>query len=175
MKNPNGTGTISKKTGRSKPWVVYGAGVLIDGVYKRPYLGSFKTKKEAEQRRIEFYVNPDVKKSDMTFKQVYDDFIETARFKRLSNSQKAVYKSAFMHCKLLYSLTFANIRTSQLQACIDKLAEEGKSLSSISKQKVLFSVLYSYAIENDIVNKNYSQFVILPNIEQKAKRALTDI
>lgn len=175
MKNPNGTGTISKKTGRSKPWVVYGAGVLIDGVYKRPYLGSFKTKKEAEQRRIEFYVNPDVKKSDMTFKQVYDDFIETARFKRLSDSQKAVYKATFKHCELLYSLTFANIRTSQLQACIDKLAEEGKSLSAISKQKILFSVLYSYAIENDIVNKNYSQFVILPNIEQKAKRALTDI
>ena len=175
MKNPNGTGTISKKSGRSKPWVVYGAGVLIDGVYKRPYLGSFKTKKEAEQRRIEFYVNPDVKKSDMTFKQVYDDFVETARFKRLSNSQKAVYKSAFMHCKLLYSLTFANIRTAQLQECVERLSESGKSFSAVNKLKILFSVLYSYAIENDIVNKNYSQFVILPKVEQKSKRALTDI
>ena len=80
MRNPNGTGTVTKKPNRAKPWLVYGAGVLIDGVYKRPYLGSFKTKKEAEQRRIEFYVNPNVKKSDMTFKQIYDDFLKSARF-----------------------------------------------------------------------------------------------
>lgn len=175
MKNPNGTGTISKKSGRSKPWVVYGAGVLIDGVYKRPYLGSFKTKKEAEQRRIEFYVNPDVKKSDMTFKQVYDDFVETARFKQLSKSSQDTYKAAFKHCEKLYSLTFANIRTAQLQECVEKLSESGKSFSAVNKLKILFSVLYSYAIENDIVNKNYSQFVILPKVEQRSKRALTDI
>lgn len=175
MKNPNGTGTITKKPNRAKPWLVYGAAVLIDGVYKRPFLGSFKTKKEAEKRRIEYYVNPEVKKSDITFKQVYDEFLETARYKQLSKSQKDVYASAYKRCDLLYSLTFANIRTSQLQACIDTLDKEGKSFSTISKQKVLFSVLYSYAIENDIVNKNYAKFIVLPKVEQNEKRAFSDI
>ncbi|MBO5184673.1 MAG: hypothetical protein J6D79_02935, partial [Clostridia bacterium] len=111
----------------------------------------------------------------MTFKQVYDDFVETARFKQLSKSSQDTYKAAFKHCEKLYSLTFANIRTAQLQECVEKLSESGKSFSAVNKLKILFSVLYSYAIENDIVNKNYSQFVILPKVEQKSKRALTDI
>ncbi len=175
MRNPNGTGTVSKKSGRSKPWVVYGAGTLIDGVYKRPYLGSFKTKKEAEQRRMEFYLNPNIKKSDLTFKEIFDDFCQTARYKRLGKSQQAIYNAAFKDCGLLYSLTFANIRTAQLQACIDDLEKRGRSFSKISKQKVFFSVLFSYAIENDIVNKNYAQFIVLPKVEQKAKRAFTDL
>ncbi len=175
MRNPNGTGTITKKPNRSRPWLVYGAGVLIDGVYKRPYLGSFKTKKEAEQRRIEFYVNPNIKKSDMTFKQIYDDFLKSARFNQLSKSSQDTYKASFKHCEKLYSLTFSNIRTSQLQECIDKLSESGKSYSAVNKLKILFSVLYSYALENDIVTKNYAQFIIMPKIEQTQKRALTDI
>nr|DAE14241.1 MAG TPA: Integrase [Siphoviridae sp. ct0uL16] len=175
LRNPNGTGTVTKKTGRARPWLVYGAGVLIDGVYKRPYLGSFKTKKEAEQRRIEFYINPNVKKSDMTFKQIYDDFLKSARFNQLSKSSQDTYKASFKHCEKLYSLTFSNIRTSQLQECIEKLSESGKSYSAVNKLKILFSVLYSYALENDIVTKNYAQFIILPKIEQTQKRALSDV
>ena len=67
------------------------------------------------------------------------------------------------------------MRVSINQECIDEFAKKGKSFSSVNKLKVLFSVLYSYAIENDIVNKNYAQFIILPRIEQNQKRALTDI
>ena len=175
MRNPNGTGTISKKPGRNKPWVVYGAGVLVDGVYKRPFLGSFKTKKEAEIRRLEYYSNPEVKKTDLSFNQVYDDFCASARFKKLSKSQQQCYQAAFKQVERLYPLTFSNIRTAQMQAEIDRLAESGKSFSSVSKLKVLFSVLYSYALENDIVAKNYATYIIVPDVEQKQKRCLTDI
>lgn len=175
MRNPNGTGTISKKPGRNKPWVVYGAGVLVDGVYKRPFLGSFKTKKEAEIRRLEYYSNPDIKKTDVSFKQVFDDFCASARYKKLSKSQQQCYQAAFKQSERLYSLTFAKIRTAQMQAEVDRLAESGKSFSSISKLKILFSVLYSYALENDIVTKNYATYIILPEVEQKQKRCLTDI
>lgn len=175
MRNPNGTGTISKKPGRNKPWIVYGAGILVDGVYKRPFLGSFKTKKEAEIRRLEYYSNPEIKKTDLSFKQVYDDFCASARFKKLSKSQQQCYRAAFKQVERLYPLTFSNIRTAQMQTEIDRLAESGKSFSSISKLKVLFSVLYSYALENDIVTKNYATYIIVPDVEQKQKRCLSDI
>lgn len=175
MRNPNGTGTISKKPGRNKPWIVYGAGVLVDGVYKRPFLGSFKTKKEAEIRRLEYYSNPEIKKADISFRQVYDDFCNSARFKKLSKSQQQCYQAAFRQVERLYPLTFSNIRTAQMQSEVDRLAGEGKSFSSVSKLKVLFSVLFSYALENDIVKKNYAQFIVIPDVEQKQKRCLTDI
>lgn len=175
MRNPNGTGTITKKSGRNKPWIVYGAGVLVDGTYKRPYLGAFRTKKEAEERRMAYYSNPEIKKVDLTFKNVYDDFCGSARFKKLSKSQQQCYQAAFKRAERLCPLTFANIRTAQMQEEIDRLAESGASFSSVSKLKVLFSVLYSYALENDIVAKNYATYIIVPDIDQKQKRSLTDM
>ena len=47
MKRANGTGTIVKKAGRAKPWIVYGAAYRDGEKVVRPYLGSFLKAKEA--------------------------------------------------------------------------------------------------------------------------------
>lgn len=45
----NGTGTIYKLSGkRRKPWVARSPLMDIDGEMKQPFIGTFKTRKEAE-------------------------------------------------------------------------------------------------------------------------------
>ena len=50
-RSANGTGTIYKRKGVSKTYIVYGRAYNENGVMKREYLGAFKTRKEAEERQ----------------------------------------------------------------------------------------------------------------------------
>ena len=56
MRNPNGTGSIFKKKGKSrKPYIVRAAAYLTEeGKYKRPVIGSAETLKEAKKMLFEF-------------------------------------------------------------------------------------------------------------------------
>ncbi|MBE6745877.1 MAG: hypothetical protein E7558_00285 [Ruminococcaceae bacterium] len=174
-RSANGSGTIYKRKGVSKPYIVYGKAYLSEGVMKREYLGAFKTRKEAEERRIAYIINPEVRKSDLTFKEVYEDYIKTNRFRDLTRSTQDGYKAAYKHCARLYSVRFADLRTAQMQEIINDLASAGKSSSSVNKVKLLFSLLSTYAMQNDIITKNYSEFITLPKFEKTEKRALTDL
>ncbi len=174
-RSANGSGTIYKRKGVSKPYIVYGKAYLENGVMKREYLGAFKTRKEAEERRINYIINPDIRKTDLTFKDVYEDFIKTTRYANLTRSTQDGYKAAYKRCSKLYSVRFADLRTAQMQEIINSLAEMDFSESTVKKVKLLFSILYTYAMQNDITNKNYSEFVTMPKFEHTEKRPLTDI
>lgn len=175
MRSSNGMGTITKRKGVTKPYLVYGTAVKVDGVTKRPYLGAFKTRKEAEQRRIEYYQNPNIKRSELTFKQVFEEYKKSMKYTKLSKSSQDNYKAAYKHCEKLYGIFFCNLRTGQMQEIINDMHTKGMSKSSVKKVLTLFSLLYRYALENDVVNKNYAEYVILPDIEEKEKREMTDI
>lgn len=75
--------------------------------------------------------------------------------------------------KPLYKIKFRELRTQQMQKIID--ANNTLTLSSLSKIKLLFSQLYKYGMENDIVNKNYSDFIILPKQKSKLKDSFTEL
>lgn len=175
MKNANGMGTITKRKGVRNPYLVYGAAVLVDGVYKREYLGSFKTKKEAEERRIAYYINPEIKRSDITLKDLYEEFQTTKRFQKLAKSSKDCYRAAFKRSVKYHNFTFANLRTANMQEIVDQIENEGKSRALQEQVKNFFGVLYDYAIKNDIVQKNYAQYIELGSKSGTGRRALTDL
>lgn len=174
-RSANGSGTIYKRQGVSKPYLVYGKAYNENGIMKREYLGSFKTRKEAEERRIAYITSPDIKRTDLTFKDVYEDYTKSARYANLTASTQQCYSAAFKHCTRIYSLRFSELRTAQFQEIITDLVEQGLSQSSVTKVKLLFTVLSGYALQNDIITKSYADFVVLPKFEQKQKRALTDL
>ncbi|MCM1365076.1 MAG: site-specific integrase [Faecalibacterium sp.] len=175
MRSSNGMGTITKRKGVTKPYLVYGTAVNVNGVMKRPYLGSYRTRKEAEQRRMEYYANPNITRTELTFQEVYDDYRKTLKYTELSKSAKDCYSAAYKKCINLYGITFSNLRTAQMQEVINKMHAENKSESTMQKAKNLFLLMYGYAMQNDIVNKNYASYVIIPKTEHKEKRALTDL
>lgn len=174
-RSANGCGTIYKRKGVSKPYLVYGKAYNENGTMKREYLGSFKTRKEAEERRVAYITNPDIKRTDLTFSDIFNEYQNTARYKLLSKSAQDVYHSSYKHCSPLYQLRFSDIRTAQFQSVVDAAAEKGFSQSTVQKVKLLFTTLSNYALQNDIITKSYADFVVLPKFEQTEKRALTDL
>lgn len=81
------------------------------------------------------------------------------------------YNAAYKKIKPLYKIKFRELRTQQMQKIIDE--NNTLSIASLSKIKLLFSQLYKYGMENDIVNKNYSDFIILPKQKSKLKDSFT--
>ena len=175
MKRANGTGSIVRKKGRAKPYIVYSPARFENGKRVIDYLGSFKLKAEAQNFLDEYNRDPTVLRSSMTFAQVYNDFTASKHYEKLSKSTRDGYAAAYKHCAALHSLRFSEIRTVQFQAVIDLLEEKKLSFSSMHKVKVLFTALSKYALQNDVIKKSYAGFVILPDDESESKRALTDI
>ena len=175
MRFANGYGSIIKLGGnRRKPYAVrVTAGYEEKGLndkgimqYKQKYkyLGYYEKQSEANAALVAYNADPyDITKHNITFSELYDEW--TARkFTDISKSTISGYIGAYNKCQPLYNIPFKDIKTKHLQAVIDA----NKHLSSIPQFKHLFNQLFNYALENDLVNKNYSTFVKLP--KQKAKK-----
>ncbi len=68
------------------------------------------------------------------------------------------YVAAYKACSNIHKMAFADIKTEHMQKELD-----GWEIGHASKQnmKILFGLLYKFAIQNDIVEKNYAEFVEL--------------
>lgn len=174
MKNPNGYGSVYKLSGkRRKP---YGVRKTIgwDNNGKQIYrnIGYYKTRPEAILALAEFNKNPyDIEVSTITFSEVYEKW-SAEKFDKISHSNVNGYTAAFKTSESLHNMKFVDIKTSHLQAIIDNC---GKGYGTLRKIKVLFNQLFKYAMENDIVNKDYSKFVELgENDNESSRKPFTD-
>lgn len=111
----------------------------------------------------------------MTLQQLKEEFFQSQRFKNISKQTQDNYKAAWNHIAPLGEYKVKDIRTAHYQAIIDKCAEKGKSLSSLQKIKILAGLLCDYAVQNDILNKNYATFIVLPKAEQKEKIPFSEL
>lgn len=164
-KLPNGTGSIKHLSGvRSREWAAYphvtkfsenGSPVLD------PAIGYFKTYEEAYRALILYNAAaPMTQGSDsITFAELYELYYRS-KFnnskKKLSRSSAYSSKAAFHNCKELHNRKFLDLRKADLQAVIDDCPLKHSSLELIV---TLFKGMYSYAIQNDIIEKDYSKYV----------------
>lgn len=149
-KRANGTGNICKMPGsRSKPWVARKAGV---------YVGSYETRTEA-QRALDRLTDADVnEKYNMSFAKVYEAWLPEHQ-RQIGESQKVNYQTAYKHCAQLHDRKYRLLRTSDFQQVIIEMEERGLSKSSCEKVLQLFGQMAAWAMREDIVQKNYAQFV----------------
>ena len=177
MKNPNGFGSVYKLSDkkRRKPWAVRvtDSWDIVDGKLKRKYkyIGYYETRKEAMQALAEYNVNPASVTKDIHFADLYKMWSEE-KYPNFSQSTVTAYKAAFKTCEPLYGYNFKDIRRPQLQKVIDA---SGKAYQSLAHIKAMLSHLYSYAIENDICDKNYAQYIDLTKYSKQDKEGKTAI
>lgn len=158
MKNPNGYGSVYKLSGkRRKP---YGARITIgwDDHGKQIYkiIGYYAARPEAMMALAEYNRNPyDLDAGKVTFRQVYDRFSED-KYPKLSSSNLHGYKAAYNVCGPLMDIRFADIKKSHLQAVVDGC---GKNYPTLRKLRVFFHQIFRYAMENDVISKDYSKFI----------------
>lgn len=192
IRRENGTGSVYKRADlKTRPWVAAGPKPKKG---KRPIIGTFRTAQEAKDAVEKYRVAPTTK-LNITLKQLYDEWqpIGTAgKSKQLADS----YHAAWNKLEPLYNKKFREIRTAQMQDVIDyyrkerpALDKEGKSIikngvpkmlkpmsySALHDVKTLLGVLYKYGMQNDIVSKNYAQFLVLPKKPTGVKDCFNDL
>lgn len=169
MRNANGSGTVYKLKGRRhNPWIARsfcGCEIAVNKKTGAEYakanyetIGYFKTKDEAQATLFKNRLNPLSPKRDITLQELYTEW-SNVYFKNISRSTADNYSSAWLYLTKYGRGKFADLRTSQMQDIVDN-AE--KSRSTLSKIKILCGLLYKYAMQNDIVNRNYAEFIRLP-------------
>lgn len=167
-----GTGSICKDSRNHKnPYVARAVPLVIGG--RGTYIGSFPTKKEA-QAALEKYESGRL--SALYNADIHDIFKmwSANHFNNVSQSSAAGYKAAYNSIKELSKKKMRDIKTVDFQRCIDKQAEAGASTSKLNKIKILCSQICKYAMQNDIIDKNYAEFIVLPKAEKKEKSTFTN-
>lgn len=161
-----GSGTVYKLSGkakRAKPWIAQ------DGNGK--YLGCFATASEAVIFLDTWNTLTAPKKQNhrVTFASVYKMW-KPIHDKDVTEKTSKQNDDAFKKAAVLHDKLFADLRTPEYQAVIDKLEEEGASLSLVQKQKTLFTMLCNFAIQNDIIDRNYAEFCKITATEKNPEK-----
>lgn len=189
VRRPNGSGQIIRLGGtRSRPFAVRVSSGYDERTGKPTvrYISYHANYVEAEAALVAYRNNP-VAKPDMTLKQLYEEW-SAVKYRNLSYQTVANYEAAWKHLGRLGSMAVSIIRTGQLQLIIDtatyippykkgekKPEEKPLGRSSLEKIKALATLLFDYAVQNDIVDKNYAAFLTLPKANRTEKEAFSDM
>lgn len=170
MKNPNGYGSVFKLSGnRRRPWCArVTAGWTDDGKQQYKILGYYEERAEALIELAKYNDNPyDLDNNKITFAEIYEKWSEE-KFPKISQSNIRGYKTSYNKCVRLHGMPFKQIRKMHMQRVINE--NEHLSFQVRSKIKTLFIQLYKFALENDIVEKDYSRFVDTGEVTTKLVR-----
>lgn len=161
MRNPNGYGTVVKLSGnRRRPYEVRVNTRMDERNYPvYDVLGRFAERTEAMIALAKYNEDPyDLKLNNLTFEDVYKKWYEhkyEKGKKKYSESTRQCTRSAFSKCASLHKMKFKDIRTLHMQEILDDYSLSHAYMEHI---KSLFNQLYQYALEYDIVQKDYSAF-----------------
>lgn len=162
FRNPNGYGSVVTLSGnRRKPYEVR-VNTKIDerGYPKYDVLGRFEERKEALIALAKYNESPyNVSSQKLTFEDVYNRYFERKFVhskKQYSRSTQDCTRAAFRKCNMLHKKTFKNIKSIDLQDVLDDYSLSHAMMEHI---KNLFNQMYAYALEFDIVDKDWSSFV----------------
>ena len=173
MKNPNGYGTVAKLSGnRRKPFVVRKTtGWTDEGYPIYLTIGYYETRELGMIALAEYNRNPyDVDKQKITLKELFEKWSDTI-LPKLGKSLQGGLKSAYRHIKKLEEMKYRDIRSFQMQDCIDNC---GKGYSTQAQIKNLWGYLDRFAMELDVINKMYSQLTTSAPVEESHKEPFTD-
>ncbi|WP_294764301.1 site-specific integrase [uncultured Fusobacterium sp.] len=170
MKKANGNGSVSKLSGiRRKPYI---ARVTLGwdestGRQIRKTIGTYVTQKEAQKALIDYLDNPyDLDLSNILFKDVYEKWSKL-KYPKVNHSAILGYQSAYNNVEKLHNMKIKDIKARHLQEAIDSCS---KGQATKKKIKFLFGQMFAYAMQNDIITKDYSEFVDIGKASEESKR-----
>lgn len=168
-KLPNGFGQISEiknRNLRNRFRVMVTVGKTSEGKPISKLLkpnAYFKTYNEAYEALVEYNKNSyDLNTSSITMTELYEKWSKEY-LKTVATSNVRSIQSAWNYCSVLYEMRVADVRAKHLKKCIDGASREGKgkiiqaSANTKSRIKSMFNLMFDYANENDLVEKNYAR------------------
>lgn len=173
---PSGFGTIKHLSGkRRNPYVAYPTvkekGYMLSGSpISRSAIGYYSTYQDAYNALLEYNKKPyDVENKDITFGEVHqmffnEKFNDPNRDYSVSSIKSA--KSGFGNLKAIHDTPIRQLKTYQLQTVMDNCTLKRASLELML---MCLKGVYAFALKNDIVDKDYSQFVEIKRVEDDEK------
>lgn len=182
MRRANGTGSIVKLGGkRRKPFGVRVSYQDEHNHIQQKYLSYHVTAREAQDALDKYNSNkaqgaaPSPDKLSISVQEIYRLW-SARKYATAGSSSVMSYKASWTRLAPLYGLKMRDVSLDSLQAIIDADERAGLSKSSINNDKILMKALFRFAMERDIVTKDYSEFIQLPQVGAKyEKGAFTDL
>lgn len=159
MRLPNGYGQICKMSGpRRRPYMVRKT-VAYDNKGRAIYhiIGYYATRADALTALAEFN-NADIPTPGITLGKVYRSWYPS-HSKQVSKSTAEGYVNCLRHLGGLATVPIDQIKYSQLQGVLDRMATQGLSYASLKKVRSLIHQLYKYAIINEWADKNLAAYL----------------
>ncbi|MBQ1470554.1 MAG: tyrosine-type recombinase/integrase [Schwartzia sp.] len=176
MRLPNGFGQIScirTQKLRNPYRAMLTVGFTDDGKPIRKLLkpvSYFRTYNEAYAALLEYHKNPFDLSDDITVGELYarwsPDYFKSLK----SASAIRTAKSAWSYAGELQNIRVRDIRARHLRTAIENAARDGKSASATVKtrMKYLFNLLFDYAVEYELAERNYARdFRLSENIMEQ--------
>lgn len=168
MRRANGTGTIVKLSGnRRRPFEVRVNTRINEWGYPvYDVLGRYADRLEADIALAEYNKSPfDVNRKKITFAEVYNlwyDWKYKTPAKTYSRSSIDCTKGAFSKCQALHNTPILEIKTDHMQRILDNHELSHAYLEHIGS---LFKQVFKYAMEYDIIEKDYSRYLCITKAE----------
>lgn len=122
----------------------------------------FPTYNDAYAALVEYNKNPYDLNPSITAEELYDQWTEEY-FKGLSDSYIQSTKSAWAYCSAVYKMRVKDIRARHIKGCMEDsfaiLKGEKKTPTATVKNRIktLFNQMLDYALEYELVDRNYSR------------------
>ncbi len=165
MRLPNGLGSvhlIGDAKSRRKPWRARVPSHIefdeINGTAKQKYItiGYYATQAEGMAALFEYQKNPyTLEASTCSFADVFEMW-KAKKYPEISASGQKGYNAAFKSSSALHNMKMRDIRTLHLENVMQNLTGGHQKQAVI---KIMWGQMFKYAIEHDIVQKNYAEFV----------------
>lgn len=176
MRLPNGIGSVHQINDgkrRRKPWRArVPSHIEFDedtGKATQKYinLGYYETETEAIEALFEYRKNPyTIESATATFAEVFEMW-KTKKYPSISRASQYSYNAAYKHSEQLHNMKMRDIRTMQLDRVMQTVVGGRQTQALI---RTLWGQLFKYAIEHDIVQKNYAEFVSTRDKDEGTKR-----
>lgn len=163
MKLPNGFGSVYKLSGkRRNPWAARKTTGWTFNEEKQKsfpiyqFVGYYPTRQEALTALVEYNKDPyDLHLNTITFDEVYERWSEV-HFPKVSQSNVKGYEAAYRLCTKIQKMHFIDIKLDHLQKVVD---DSGKNTPTLKKLKILFGLMYDYAVMHEIVTQDKRDMV----------------
>lgn len=178
--------TTGMKLAHNLPDIDFLKGILSEGLYsqveeeydayrakqmpsakqEQKCIGYYATRQEALIALAEYNKSPyDLAAKKVTFKEIYDILFEQ-QFNKMKTQAKTAYVTAYKKCGEIENICLSDMRKAHMQKIVDDHADKSKSTQSNLLK--LFHAVYRFALENDICQKDYSEFVTITS-EKESK------
>lgn len=168
-KRGNGQGTVYKDS--SGKWVAeFTIGWdAADGKLsrKKRRKKGFATKHAALDYLPQLKQEVSTQDPNVKFKDLYKKWMD-GHAAKVTPSTINCYKSAYKYFSPLYYVEVAKIRTEHMQKCIDECPHGRRTKENM---KALGTSLGKYAMQLDIVDRNYAEYIYIPK-EDKAEKVV---